>query len=303
MELFSIFKKKETDKERFERLLKEYFVSIKKEFVLNKNGDMLRTNVFGSDYDLGLVNVRQVCFTEPQENWEAIIKEHFESLFEGMEFSMSFQKRIDDFNYIKQYLAVRIYPHDYGTQEMRENIVKREDFAETYTALVFDFPKTVTTVSRHDIDRWGKTVEELFIIASENTQNKSKPRLERVDNERIKNVYSFEENSPLVSSNILWLSNFPEVVGNFGTVACIPHATALYAHPAENLDTLTTLNNLLHVTRSLFDKSPRPISPHVYWIFKDENIPLMVQTNEKGELSVEIPPKISALMEEMTAAQ
>jgi hypothetical protein len=303
MDLFSIFKKKETDKERFDRLVKEYFASINKEYTLKADGEMLNTNILGSDYDLGLVNLRQICFTEPHENWEAIIKDHFESLTDGIEFSTNFQKRIDDFDYIKKYLAVRIYPFDYGNQEMHENIIRREDFAATYTALVYNFPKTITTVSKKDAVAWDKTNEELFAIAIENTQKLSVPRLERVDNEKIKNVYSFEENSTFVSSNILWLPKFPEVIGNFGTVACIPHATALYAHPAENLDTLTTLNNLLHVTRSLFDKSPRPISPHVYWIFKDENIPLMVQTNEKGELSVEIPPRISALMEEMTAAQ
>ncbi|MBK7442873.1 MAG: hypothetical protein IPI65_15475 [Bacteroidetes bacterium] len=124
--MFSLFKHKSENPEvpewaaffssseysEFINAINNYF---KKKNVTYELGDgMLSTgeNIFGFA-SIGLINVAQVCKQNKQRNYRKIVSEHFDSMVSAYQFEMEFNKIVHDFDKVKKYIGVRLYPNDY----------------------------------------------------------------------------------------------------------------------------------------------------------------------------------------------
>ncbi len=83
-----------------------------------------------------------MCYENKDVKFEEVVKYHFDSLIETQRFSKEFEKREEDFEYIKEYLATRIYSYDY-LNKLEFNVIYEKITDELYQVLVYDFSNTV----------------------------------------------------------------------------------------------------------------------------------------------------------------
>src|ERR1700686_583357 len=127
--MFSIFKKSKSKPEvpewasffnidEFEEFIKaidKYFYS--KNITYNLGDGMLTAgpNDFELFSTLGLTNVAQVCKQDEKENFDGLIRTN--------QFDKEFKKIIHDYNQIKEYIGVRLYPIDYVSHIGKESTI------------------------------------------------------------------------------------------------------------------------------------------------------------------------------------
>src|ERR1700749_3650384 len=155
----------------FIEAVEEYFYSKNVTYTLDDGLIEAGPNDFGFGKQ-GLTNVAQVCNLDKIKNYKAIVSEHFEAQVRGFEFDKEFDEIIGDYDKIKDYLAVRLYPNDYADAVGRDVTIGRDFDSSIYQMLVFNLPDTIKSIRPDQAEQWGKTVDELFEVGIANVKEK-----------------------------------------------------------------------------------------------------------------------------------
>lgn len=289
--MFSFFKKKSTlpdvpgwasffeagEYQQFIRSVERYFEKKKITYSLGDGVLIAGTNGFGFD-QLGLVNVAQVCKQDKLGNYSAIVSEHFDCMIRAKSFDALFDSMVNDFDKVKQYIAVRLYPREYAFYNQQSLPFGKDLMGDIYAMLVFDLPDSIVGILPEQADRWNKTFDELFSVGLQNMKEKYTVKIARHPFKDF--IIWLVEGDHFYAPNIVFdLYNHPELLGSKGSLISIPHRHAVLVYPIENLEAVKALNTLIPVIHGMNQEGPGSISNNLFW-YKDghfENLPYKIE--------------------------
>lgn len=233
---------------------------------------LVNGGAFGSQ-QLGLTNVAQVCKQGEIDNYGELISAHFDSMERGESFRKEFEEKLGNFDAIKSYIAVRLYPQHYMERLPKDSFMGRELPGSMYAMLVFDQPDTITNIKPSQASGWMKTDGELFQLAVENT---------RANNPISVSPFSFEDFSVFFAEadhffvpNILFdLDARAGLTGLHGALIGLPHRHAALIYPIHDLNVIQAINGLIPTIHGMYREGPGSLSPCLFWYHNGDLIEL-----------------------------
>lgn len=248
-----------------------------------------------------LDNLLLKCAAEKDHSkWEAIIQDHFNSLFN----SLDAQKKLDLTSYdnVKSYLAIRIYPNATIAQRGgTSNFISRTDLEGTTSLLMLDLPQAFTPLLKDDFDKWHKTADAVFNAAIDNTDKQKVDKVSKmftIDGTQVE--FNFIENENYAASYALDLSkNSPELVGDWGSVVVMPNkglVSICKIGKGNPVDFVKYIQRIMPLIEQSYTQHEGPVSNHFFWYYQGKFTPIPVTVDDKGNVNVIAPLALSSLM-------
>lgn len=235
--------------------------------------------------EIGLHNLVQICNQYSQDQWSNIIKGHFTKIENMYSFKKEIEDKLDNFDEMKKYISVRIYPESYLEYGNSDTYIYRKDYTGSISALVFDYPYHVANISTKQAEKWGVSRDKLFEIGLANVFKKYNPQIysENIDQEN--KIYLLSDyNSVFATSFIYKLADYQELVGKYGSIVSMPHRHIILVYPIERRRNLEkNLMGCMQATNGLFSEGPGSISNNLFWYY-DDNVETIEMTNSRLEL-------------------
>jgi hypothetical protein len=254
------------------------------------------------DNSYGLDNLARLCKQSQLSDYQRIVAGHFDSMLSGQRFEDDFRQHLDDFEYVRPYIAVRVYGADYLEVIQKDDFAGRPLVDGLFAAIVYDFPSTVSLVKLSEIAPWGKTVDELIALGLENIrQGYDFPIIPMGSGEGAdQDVVFICETEHIFAANILLdLDRHPELVGTFGALVIAPNRNAVICYPINNLKVVRAVNFMSGMAANNFAESPGPLSDKLYW-YKDGAFTVIPYQFKNDELSVMPPQKFVDMLNTLT---
>lgn len=241
--------------------------------------------MFGNK-QLGLVNVAQVCKLNNTE-FNEIVEEHFENLAKGFQFDTEFKNNIDNYEKVKDYLGVRIYPLSYPQTVGIENTMGKVMADDLYATLIFDTPFSVSTIKPQQAEKWGETDDDLFTWGV--TNMKRKYPIEVIQQSFGGFDIWIASADHFYSANIILdHTQMEELSGPHGSLVGIPHRHAALIYPIKNLKVTEAVSPIIQTVNGMYNEGPGSISTGLYW-YKNKDLTEIPYNIEEGKLQI-IPP-------------
>lgn len=266
--MFGIFRKNKLDNHF--NAVERYFSMQNKDLEFNKKN--LSFSIQGTKEIYGLENLFQQMSSASTNEWQDIIKNHFDYIERGNRYQKEFEKKRSNFSNIKDLLAVKLWPEDYIAAHIQDAVY--QDFSEGIKAVVaFDLPDTISQITKEDLKNWGKTEKEIFDIALRNTKKK-KVTIEDVDLGESVFIKVIESESGFASSNVLFIDEYKECIGKYGALIGVPTGLALICYPINDLKVVKTINNFIMINNGAFQRGPYSLTSDLFWYHEGEYIKL-----------------------------
>ena len=210
----------------------------------------------------------------------------------------------ENFETVKKYLGLRIYPVDFVNQRGgTSSLIVKTDLEDTYTLLMLDLPGAFTPVQKEMFSLWKKDTAEVFKLAQENVNKK---QIEKVTQEfdigGIKIEISFLGNEDYAASYALdLLNNSPDLVGEWGSVVSIPNKGLVdicKISEAKPLDFVKFIQRIKPMVEKSYQEHEQPISDQFFWYYKGKFTKMRVLEEPNGNINVISPYGLSELMTE-----
>ena len=135
--------------------------------------------------------------------------------------------------------------------------------------LIYDLPDTVSSVHPKEAEEWNISKEDLWNFAEENTRTKYPPQILNRDMQG--NSFKTVEADHFFSPNIVFnLSNYPELIGEKGSLVSMPTRHIVIIYPINNLKVVSALNAQIQITIGVSSKGPGTLSNRLFWYFKNQ---------------------------------
>lgn len=309
--MFSFFKKKNTITEipnwasffedseysTFIYEIENYFKKLNIEIEIFDGIIVVTENELGLS-NLGLSNVAQNCKQDKPKKYKDIIKNHFDSLIEANKFEIEFEKIADNFEKVKKYIGVRLYNKEYIDYVGKEFAIGKEFEGDIYSMIVFDFPHSIANIKPEQINKWGKSIDELFEIGLQNIKDKYPLQITK---ERF-NIFDiwFANSDHFFTPNIVYdLENRKELTGSKGLLIGIPHRHSAIIYPIENLEVVKAINGIFPAIYNMNIEGPGSLSNKVFWYIEGTFIEIPYNM-EDGKLQLFPPDNFLKLLNELT---
>lgn len=295
--MFSIFKKNKdqgvpgwasffTAKEyqTFIELVTDYFNKLNTPFKM-ENGviEFEEGNPLGFQ-SLGLGNLAQNCKQSALSDYKEIIAHHFGLMTNSLMDKKEFEDIADDFEQVKQFIALRIYDDGYASHVGKENVIGFELAEHLYAVLVFDLPETIAGVQPTYLDKWGKTKEELFSLGIQNVRTNYEFPLfkEKIDGIDFYAVITDHFFSPNIYFD---LNNQSELLGVYGSVIAFPHRHTTLIYPIDTMNVVKVLHHLASMAYGMNVEGPGSITNKLYW-YNNNKLEEIVYGFEENTISI-----------------
>ncbi|HEY8781917.1 MAG TPA: hypothetical protein VIM16_09900 [Mucilaginibacter sp.] len=281
----SFFNKNEYNE--FLDALEDYFYAKNVTYNLGDGQINAGPNDFGFS-TLGLTNVAQVCKLDKLKNYKEKVTEHFEALIRTNQFDKEFKKIIHDFEQVKEYIAVRLYPDDYVPETAKEVSVRKHFAGDIIALLVFDLPDSVMSITSDVANKWNKTLDDLFETGIQNIKNKYPLKISKQQVGELE-IWFVQGNHFFTPNIVFDLNNQQKLIGSYGSLIGIPHRHAVIIYPIEDMQVIKALNALIPTVHGMNAEGPGSVSNNIFW-YKDgefENLPYKI---EEGQIQF-YPPE------------
>jgi hypothetical protein len=252
-------------------------------------------------HTFGLTNVAQVCKQDKPENYEELVMQHFASMIRSHEFDQEFEKIVDDFDKVKEYLGVRLYHTDYLSQVDKNDLVGKDFAGDIYAALVFDLPDSVQSVDTDKFVKWNKSLDELFEIGIQNIKEKHPSEISQEDFGEF-TAFVVQAEHFFVPNIVFDLENNKELIGSKGSLIGLPHRHAALIYPIEDLQVLTAINGLLPTVYGMYEEGPGSVSNNLFWYYEGNFYNLPYESTE-DELRFTPPDNFVELLNSLESEQ
>jgi hypothetical protein len=209
---------------------------------------------------VGLAGPAQKCHARPQSEWRRTLAEHF-SVLEGLREKSSF---MDDFESVRPYLKVRLYPDPYG--DYPEQSVSRLLAPKIGVYPVADMPDEILVVLRSNLNAWPLDEDSVFELGFQRVRATEKLPPEVVNISPVISFHTLRGNSFFVNANALWLEDYIDVASPYGALVAVPNRHEVLFHRIRSWELLEqTHRALIAIVRKLWEDGPGSISPEIYW--------------------------------------
>lgn len=230
---------------------------------------------------LGLTNVAQLCKREGEEHYPEVINLHFESMARGEAFREEFEKNAGDYEKVKSYVGVRLYPQHYMDNLPKDVSIGRPFADDMYAMLIFDQPDVITNIKPEQAEKWGLTLEDLFATAISNTRANNPVEISSYDFGEFKIWYAQAEH--FFTPNIVFdLEQRPALTGSYGALVGIPHRHAALIYPINDMEIIQAINGLIPVIHGMHREGPGSLSPSLLWYHRGNFINLPYELDEQN---------------------
>jgi hypothetical protein len=291
-------------KEDYKKIVDIALPVIKKQYKIESVKDgAVRLSETANMSTLYLDNLIIKCTNEQDKSrWADIVQEHLMQLFS----SAKDKDKMDlyDFEKVKQYLAIRIYPKE-TVQLMggKDNVICRQDLAGTYTLLMLDLPTAFSSVDRSMFAHWKQDTALVFKIAQENTNRHPVEKLtQKFAAEGGDIEISFFADDNYATSYALDLpTNAPEFIGEWGSVVAMPNKALVNICKISKerpLDFVVFIQRTKALVEKFYKQHPHPVSVDFFWYYKGVFTKIVVQETTEGQVSVVAPAGLMKFMVE-----
>ncbi|OOQ60131.1 hypothetical protein [Mucilaginibacter pedocola] len=274
--MFSLFKRKNKlevpdwalflnadEYERFLKAVEKYFYQKNVTYTLGDGVINAGPNDFGFNV-LGLMNVAQQCKFNDGRSYTEIVDEHFETMLRANKFDKEFQKVIDDYEQIEQYLAVRLYHTSYFDSVGYENVIGEALAGNIFAALVFDLPDGIVSIKPEQAEKWGKNYKELMDVGKSNVERNCSIELLKEDFDGL--TIWLAQGEHFFTGNIVFnLEIYPQFAGKHGMLVGVPHRHCVIMYPINNLEVISAINKLIPLIYNMNEEGPGSISSNLFW--------------------------------------
>lgn len=253
-------------KEEYTAFINEVHISLNG-FALDykiKNGFIYLNN--DKNNTLGLFNLAKECKQSDPQDYRKVIESHFENLFKSHEFKLEFNKIINYFEKVKQYIGIKICSYeDIEVLEASKKIDK-EICRHVHALIIFDLPYTISSVGKSFLEIWNKTPEELFVLGKKNILEKYNFTFETLTDGGVLS-HALEGNTLFEANAILYLENRQDLLGKKGAYIIVPNQNIVVIYPVNEESEVDSVSNFVRIVLANILKSnaPNPISRDLYW--------------------------------------
>ena len=245
----------------------------------------------------GLQNISQRCRQYEQKDWKELVFGHFDAMYQGEKFMEEFNKKVDHYEQIKQYLGVRIYNTEYQKLAQKIEPVKRDVAEDVVAMLVYDLPTTVMNLQAEHPAKWGKTIDELFEVGLKNIRDNYEVDFKVNDSPGFPIWFATSEH--FFTLNVaLEMERYSHVVGKQGALVGLPNRHTAVFHPINNLDVVKAVNVMIPVINRMYNEGPGSVSPNLYWYINGDFIQIPYKLTENS-LQVSPPNRFAELLNEL----
>lgn len=158
---------------------------------------------------------------------------------------------------------------------------------------VLDFPTAARVVVTEELERWGKSVEELIELGLRQTvEHEPLPEPQRMPIAPVGVVLHFVANSIYVASH---LARLGELVGDapHGALVAVPRRNVLMLHPIRDVTAVFAVDVMTRVAAQICDAGPYSLSHALYW-WRDSGL-TNVSRVDRGRTRIKLPPELAAI--------
>ena len=271
---------KENEYSEFLNAIDGYFVKQNMKYTIGDGIIEVEANDSGFD-KLGLANLAQNCKLNGVKRYKNLVSEHFDCMARANKYQSEFELMVNDFDKIKEFIGVRLYPKEYVSTLGRELTIGKDFAGDIYAMLVFDLPDSVINVQPKQADKWGKSKSALFELGLQNIKNKYPLDISQQQFDDF--ALWYVHGNHFFTPNIVFdLANRKELIGSKGALIGIPHRHSVLIFPIENINVAKAINRLIPAIYGMNQEGPGSVSNNLFW-YKDgefENLPYKIEADK-----------------------
>jgi hypothetical protein len=251
------------------------------------------------DYDelknmqFGLDNLVRTIVAEPPDRWKSFIFQHFDRFKNN---SAAYNYLFADFDYAQQFLKVLVKGQGFAPKPA--DLVRRQDFPETYTYLVLDFEQQFRFINRDDAAKWEVDDADLFDIALANVAREEIEIGEGNIAEKY-DLFTFFSSDFSASYLINFGHNASFAEGDFGAMVAIPAKGAAFVHPVNGNGLMFVLETLAPLVVKFCEEEPGGINANFYWYYDGRYELFPKHSRREGYITIGLPRKLEQLLDQI----
>lgn len=257
--------------------------------------------VEGSDVQMGLQNLAQICNLEPPQEWPDIIGPHLDLSDAADVKAMAAMTLGSPYAQLAGQLALRIHPEDY-LANMEQHVLHRCDLPGTVTVLVIDLPRSVMAVPTPIADGWGVPREQLFARALQNVVAMGPTPWTELPLPPVMRLDALMGQHTYIASHALRLGQCLPRIGRHGNLIAVPHRHILLSHPIDGDKLVPSVEALQLMAEGMHREGPGSISPHLFWRRPDGVFELQRNLLQGGRRRLVATPDFARLMQQAGGA-
>jgi hypothetical protein len=255
------------------------------------------SDYFDKDFEVGITTIYQKCVNKD----ETISKQEIINFFEQHKRLKIQRKEIDskmnDFNFIKSYLKIRIYSDQLKPQYENHGIVKNS-YKGFIEVIVLDLPSGIGSLEKKYLDIWKKPESEIYLVAKNNTLKNLGQKFEKAEAAKSgEEFYLLSSDTDLfVTSSILDLKMTNLPIGKFGTLISIPNNTVIVALPLNDKEKINQFClSFMGLADYMYEsKETKPISNNLFWLNGNE---ILIIDKDLKNKKLTYPAQLQALID------
>lgn len=273
---------------------------LKLEYEMTDGVIRLAENQWGID-EVGLDNLARICRGEPLSEYPEIIREHFDSVVAAFEQEKEFNQKAHDLEFVRPYLALRLYPADYLAAIPAEQVLSGPFAGDLFRVLVFDLPEHVLNVTPNLAKDWKTDLEELMAIGAANVRARYPVQVEEIPMGPGRDVVRLCTGDHFFVSNVLLdLDSREGFIGKYGSLVAAPNRGMVGVYPINDLRVLEVVQHLLGVIREIYEDEPGPLSNQLFWYHQGKYL-VLPHEYKKDKLQFYPPEAFVQVLNRITA--
>jgi hypothetical protein len=249
----------------------------------------------------GLTNVAQACVAAPEEQWPAVIAEHFQALRSSQGDLEGWLAKMKDWDTARRHLRLRVHHRDLELPA-ELGALQRVDLPGTTTVVSLDLPVSVVTPGAKDLQAWGKSAEEVWAAALANERAASMPAPEELSVGAGSALLAFEADHFFVASIALRPDQLPGEPPPHGWLLAVPTRNFALAYPVTGLGVMQAVTKLGQVVPKSSAAGPGSVSRHLYW-WDGTTYHCIRTTGEGANASVELGDAFTGLLNRLASGK
>lgn len=254
----------------------------------------IQSKQFGGG-QLGLVNIAQVCKQNCTSDYSSIVLDYFDMMERAKQFNDEFESNTHNFEYVKPYLAVRLYHNSYVETLDTAHTMGKPFAGDIFATLVYDLPDTVINVKPKQAEQWGKTLDELMTVGLKNINQKYTTEIFQ---QKVNNVdfYIADADHFYVPDIVFSITEHPQLIGSKGSLVGLPHRHSAFFYPIEGKDVLDVTSRMIPVIYNLCEQGPGSLSDNLFWYYNGTFTEIPYELDENNSLQISPPESFYDLL-------
>ncbi|MGY3724544.1 hypothetical protein SAMN05421767_10763 [Granulicatella balaenopterae] len=283
----------ETEYETFIDELNKHFKNQK--FNINEENSELKLNDEETVYCLW--NIAKKCDQVEMEEWPNIMKEHLDFSIGSETDYEYFCENMTDFDFVKEFIGVTLYRIEDLEKLGLENVIYEPYVEGFYKVLIFDFPITMQTVLRGQLEAWDKSVDELMALGLDNLRSRYEKRALKKDLGGI-TLWSITDDEGYANNILLEPEELKEYVGSNGALVAFPNVLETLIYPITDAHILIAANKMIPI---IHDKAKymNPMSEGLYY-YDDGEMFAIPYTYENHKLQIHPTEELNGALNNLT---